>query len=240
MKPHISVVIPAFNEEKQILTCLTSLKTQTLSPDQYEIIVVDNNSTDNTADIAKQAGVRVVQCTQKGVAAARQYGVTQASADIIAFTDADSHVPNEWLSKINLKMKDKTLLVLGGKVMPDTKDRVTLFLYEVADRLILVQQLLGKVLPWGINLAVRRDALETIGGFDKQIASAEDWDVALRIQKQFGKKSALYVSDIIAYTSNRKQEDKKIFLKYMWDGVVNYTNFVLLGRRKLRGMMTVR
>lgn len=240
MKPHISVVIPAFNEEKTLLTCLTSLKNQTYPANDYEIIVVDNNSTDATAHIAKKEGVRVVSCVEKGVAAARQCGVNEALAEIIAFTDADSHVPADWIRKISELMEDKTLLLLGGKVMPDTTDRVALWMYEIADKMILVQQALGKVLPWGINLTVRKEALEKIGGFDVHIASAEDWDIALRMQKQFGKKSVRYVSSVLAYTSNRKQENKKVFVKYLWDGVVNYTNFVILGRKKLRGMITVR
>lgn len=240
MKPHISVVIPAFNEEKRILACLSSLQKQTSPKELYEVIVVDNNSTDNTSEVANKAGATVLHCSEKGVAAARQYGVDHARGEIIAFTDADSFVQEDWISNIEINMKDKTLLLLGGKVVPDTKNRFDLFAYEVADRAIRVQQLLGKVLPWGINMAVRKDALNKVGGFDRTISSAEDWDVALRLQKQFGSKAARYFPSIVAYTSNRKQENRKVFAKYVWDGVINYTNFVLLGRKKLRGMITVR
>ena len=96
--PRVSVVVPAFNAEKLIERCLESLKNQTVSP--YEIIVVDNNSTDRTAAIAEQYGVIVVKESRQGIAWARDAGFLKASGDIIARCDADCVTPKTWVETI--------------------------------------------------------------------------------------------------------------------------------------------
>jgi glycosyltransferase involved in cell wall biosynthesis len=95
----ISIVIPALNEEKFIGRCLESLKNQDFK-DTYEIIVVDNGSTDSTAKIAGEMGARVVICPQKGVSYARQAGAQAALGEIIVQTDADTIYPRWWLARI--------------------------------------------------------------------------------------------------------------------------------------------
>lgn len=93
--PTISVVIPAWNEEKYIEVALDLIAKQTIQP--LEVIVVDNNSTDNTVAIAKKKGARVIKETQQGITPARNAGFNAAKGDIIARTDADTHVPPNWL-----------------------------------------------------------------------------------------------------------------------------------------------
>lgn len=95
----ISIVIPAFNEAKNIQKCLQSLKAQDYSG-ETEIIVVDNNSSDNTADLARQEGAMVVFEKQAGVIFAREAGTRAASGQIIVQTDADSFYTPHWLSTI--------------------------------------------------------------------------------------------------------------------------------------------
>ncbi len=96
----ISVVIPAHNEEKSIESCLNSLLKQTIKP--YEIIVVDNNSTDKTAQIVKKyKNVKIVLEKNKGIIPARNTGFDKAKGEIIARCDADTIVPSEWIEKID-------------------------------------------------------------------------------------------------------------------------------------------
>lgn len=97
-RPAISVVIPAFNEEKYLSFCLASLQKQTFK--NYEIIVVDNNSTDKTAQIAKKFGAKIVKEKKQGMIPARERGFRQARGELIARTDADSLLPPDWLTKI--------------------------------------------------------------------------------------------------------------------------------------------
>jgi len=99
MNPKISVVIPAYNEERLIEACLNSLKAQDfLEP--VEVIVVDNSSSDNTGALASKLGAKVVFEPQRGVCAARQAGTEMASGQIVVSTDADTVFPCNWLSRI--------------------------------------------------------------------------------------------------------------------------------------------
>jgi glycosyltransferase involved in cell wall biosynthesis len=93
--PLISVIIPAFNEEKFLGNCLFSLKNQDFN--DFEIIVVDNNSRDKTSKIAKKFGVKLVSEKNQGAALARNRGAKEAKGEILAFTDADTILPKNWL-----------------------------------------------------------------------------------------------------------------------------------------------
>src|ERR1039458_7310845 len=95
----ISVVVPAFNEEKLIGACLVSLKNQDYKGN-YEIVVVDNASRDNTARVARELGARVIFCAQKGVSYARQAGADAAEGEIVVQADADTLYPAWWLTRI--------------------------------------------------------------------------------------------------------------------------------------------
>lgn len=99
-RPRLSVVIPAYNEVASIGDCLDSLLRQDFS-EPYEIIVVDNNSTDDTTSVAKTRGVTVVREERQGVCWARQLGSEMASGEIIISTDADTTYDSDWLSKID-------------------------------------------------------------------------------------------------------------------------------------------
>ncbi len=95
--PRVSVVIPAHNEERYIGACLAHIRASA-APHPCEVIVVDNASTDRTAAIAREAGVRVVPEPQKGTNHARQRGLLAATGDLVAFIDADVLLPREWFA----------------------------------------------------------------------------------------------------------------------------------------------
>src|SRR4030067_187580 len=88
----IAIVIPAYNEEKYLASCLFSIKNQDYGGN-YEVIVVDNGSHDRTSEVARSFGARLISCSQKGVVFARQNGADLAEADIIVQADADSVFP---------------------------------------------------------------------------------------------------------------------------------------------------
>lgn len=95
----VSIVIPAHNEERHLKACLEAIASQTLAP--LEVIVVDNNSTDNTVKIAKKFKfVRVVTEDQQGIVYARNAGFDQAKGDIIGRIDADIQLPQNWVEHI--------------------------------------------------------------------------------------------------------------------------------------------
>lgn len=103
----LSVVIPVYNEEKYIKSCLESLNNQTEKPD--EVIVVDNNCTDKTVEIAKKYKVKVVKEKKQGMIQARNRGFNSVSYEIIARCDADTILPPGWVAgiKSNFKKNDK-------------------------------------------------------------------------------------------------------------------------------------
>jgi glycosyltransferase involved in cell wall biosynthesis len=98
--PSFTIVVPAFNEEEMIADCIASIQRQDYSGD-FEIIVVDNASTDRTAEIARSMGVTVVKERKQGYVHALRAGFSAATQEIIACTDADTRVPEFWLTRIS-------------------------------------------------------------------------------------------------------------------------------------------
>jgi len=176
MVKKITVIVPAYNEEELIAGCLDSLLNQTLDKEIYEIIVVDNNSTDQTARIAASTGVRVEKETRKGYVHAIRRGIEVAQTDIIAFTDADCRVPSGWLAKILAHFDVSSRIVgVGGK----------LAFYDIPpifDKTFRSILYFNKALP-GNNMAVRREALRQIGGVDPRVNLTVDYWLTLKLRK---------------------------------------------------------
>lgn len=110
----VSVVVPAYNEELFIGRCLGSLVGQSVKPD--EIIIVDNNSTDKTVEIAKRFHVKVVKEKTQGMTHARNRGFNEARHEIIARCDADVVVPSDWIERIKKNFTRKKIDALSGPV----------------------------------------------------------------------------------------------------------------------------
>jgi glycosyltransferase involved in cell wall biosynthesis len=104
-RPRFSIVVPAYNEADFLGNCLESLQAQDFQG-SYEIIVVDNNSTDGTADLARSRGVTVVHEPKAGVCSARQCGTTAARGEIVVSTDADTVFSSGWLSRIDRAFRE--------------------------------------------------------------------------------------------------------------------------------------
>src|SRR5215471_8014528 len=106
----VSVVIPAFEASSTIERCLHALSAQSMPREQYEIIVVDDGSSDDTARRAANAGARVVRLQHNlGPAAARNAGVAIARGDAIVFTDADCEPTREFLMRLTRPLRDPTI-----------------------------------------------------------------------------------------------------------------------------------
>ncbi len=105
-----SIIIPCFNEELYIEATLQSLKKQDYKG-KFEVIVIDNNCTDKTAELAKKYEVRIIKEKRPGVCFARQAGVDAARAEIIISTDADTTFSKDWISKIDKEFNKNTNLI---------------------------------------------------------------------------------------------------------------------------------
>ncbi len=111
----VSVIVPAYNEEKFIKRALRSITNQLVDAD--EIIVVNNNSTDKTIEIAKKFSVRIINEKRQGMIFARNRGFNGAKYDIIARIDADVQVPPDWIKRIKRNFEKKRIDALTGPLL---------------------------------------------------------------------------------------------------------------------------
>ncbi len=181
----ISVVIPALNEEKFIATCVSSLKKQDFSG-TYEIIVVDNNSTDATGQVAKKHGAKVVVEKTRGVCVARQRGTTVAQGRIIVSTDADCVFPKTWLSTIYATYKNNpTAVAVTGPYQFTPKPAWGALWSKLWFSLVgSIYALTGKVLYVGAsNFSFRKTAWKQVGEYNTRLAQGGDeYHLLLRLQ----------------------------------------------------------
>lgn len=181
-KPAISVVIPAFNEEKYLPACLESFKKQTFT--DFEIVVVDNNSTDKTVQITKQFGARVVKETTQGMTPARERGFRAAKAEIIARTDADTIVTPNWLEVIykTFKKYPRVVATTGPLLSPSRKipNKITsTYSYVISAK--LGKLISGHPYLLGPNMAVRKSAWRKIKVHTDDTKVHEDIDLSCHI-----------------------------------------------------------
>ena len=222
--PYVSVVIPAYNEEIFLSLCLESIKKQDYAA-EYEVIVVDNASTDNTAKIARDRGAKVVYESKRSPACARQKGAEVATGEIIAFIDADTQAPPCWLSTIVSRfVREPEMVVISGPYAYCDAGRIARLASYGNFISIIIDQIFRKVLNkgsaiWGCNFAVRRSALLEVGGFDTSIRFyGEEYELSLRLKKA-GKGGV--IPRLFVLTSARRLKRIGVVNQY-WNWIVDY------------------
>jgi GT2 family glycosyltransferase len=201
MKPEISIVIPAFNEENYIKTVFEGLKEQTFR--NFEVIVVDGNSTDRTREIVKKNGGKVMIEPKRNIGAARNIGAKLAKGNLIMFTNADTKVSKNLLKTYAELFRDKDVVAASGPLIP--RESTTGFIrfgYKFASvYLARISFAIGKPAISGSNFMVRKSTFKRCGGFDESLVTYEDLDLALRLSK-VGR--IMYVKDAVVATSTRR------------------------------------
>ncbi len=184
----ISVVIPAYNEEKVIARCLDAFVNQEIKQD-FEVIVVNNNSTDKTETIAKtyqnKLNMVVIQEKIQGRGAARAKGFTLAKGKIILSTDADTCVPINWIETLYSELLNKQIVAVSGTM-------------KINDRSVFTNMLINWFQPFamkmyriffghywlsGFNFGVKRNIYLKSGGFNPNINTQEDIELSFKISK---------------------------------------------------------
>jgi glycosyltransferase involved in cell wall biosynthesis len=179
----ISVIIPTYNEEANITACLQSLCNQTISRDEYEIIVVDGNSKDCTCERAWEYADEVITQTSQKVGGARNDGVLRARGDIVATTDADCIIPPEWLETIKTDFELNDIVQLYGTVYPieeGLKHKISLMGANTFARIGYYTRALYYTL--GCNTAFDKKAFVKAGMY-QCIDAGDDIEIALRMRK---------------------------------------------------------
>lgn len=235
----ISVVIPIYNEEDEIEGCLQAFSVQSYRG-PFELLVVDNGSTDASADLVRafaqahpNLDVKMIYEGKRGVAAASQAGFEAAKSPIIARTDADTIVDQRWLEAIARGFSDEHVAALCGHVgfrEPTLLQRMLFleFLIELHQRLHI---LIKKPHFWGFNFAVRKEVFLRAGGFNTRLRLAEDLDLGLRIQRVLRPEERIvYMPEMRVYSSSRRYGLNRKWLRYTIDGYRTYFQLAWLGR----------
>jgi glycosyltransferase involved in cell wall biosynthesis len=182
MGKFVSVIVPAFNSALTLPQCLQSLQSQDYPPDQYEIIVADNGSTDDTAAIAEGFQARVLRGVTGNISEVRNTGARAAKGDVLIFIDSDCIAPQDWIR-------------LGVQVLEEKQVAATGCWYTIPDPPTWVQTAWDlqtsskrsegptRWLP-SSNFFVRRDAFELIGGFESGLVTGEDSNICDKLAQQ--------------------------------------------------------
>ncbi len=233
MPVSISVIIPAYNEEKLIKSCLDSLKDQDFNRKNYEIIVVDNGSTDRTASIVKNYDSKLVLEPNKGVSFAVKKGFSLASGEIIATTDADTRVNPGWLSNIyNTFESDPEIVIIGGKLKFYPGNFLSTFFGFFLN---YIGGMLLKI-TGGSNFAIRKNTYLEIGGISSDINFNFDTDMCLRAKK-FGRSKFLLDNPVTSSSRHYKGSEG---IKYLFKIIINSLALIIIKKTIFFDMADIR
>ena len=184
--PRVSVVVCSYNAERTMAACLASL--ETLNYPDYEVIVVNDGSTDRTLEIAERFPYcRIISQENKGLSAARNVGAEAATGEIVAYTDSDCVADPDWLAYLVAKMEAAQLVACGGPNFPPPEDSLVPAAVAVSPggptHVLLSDDVAEHIA--GCNMAFRRDVLLRLGGFDPVYrAAGDDVDICWRFQDE--------------------------------------------------------
>jgi GT2 family glycosyltransferase len=182
--PRVSVIVCSYNGAETLEDCIRSLTT--LDYPNYEVIVVDDGSTDNTrAILERYPRVRAIHQANQGLSAARNAGFQAATGSIIAYTDSDCFADPNWLTQLVYQFQNTDAAAVGGPNLPPEDGRLAACVAASPGQPthVLESDQVAEHIP-GCNMAFRREALEAINGFDSLYRKAgDDVDVCWRLQQ---------------------------------------------------------
>ena len=186
MSVRVSVIVPVRNGEATLGDMLAALVAQK-EAGETEVLVVDNGSTDRTADIARQFPVTLLHESTPGTSAARNAALRVARGEIIACLDADTLPTRRWLSELIRPFSNPAVMIVGGKVLTYSPTNATEMYYDACDMYGSRHNVYAKVFQFavGMNAAVRTSAAREAGGWEESLMWGEDIDFSERILRRF-------------------------------------------------------
>lgn len=183
----LAVVVPAYNEESYLSRAIKALNNQTYPRQMYVVIVVDNASTDGTADVIQEGGARLVSEPTKGIPNAMRAGFDEAirlGVDWVVGTDADSEVAPNWLETVARHIGQPGVVGLSGLIdFYDTNwllNRLMAWMYHLS---MVVSARVGFVQFTGSNYAVSLKAYQQVGGIDLRYRISADVELSKRVHR---------------------------------------------------------
>jgi len=198
-----SVIVPVLNGEATLGDLLAALKNQA-GAGPFEIIVVDNGSTDRTVEIARSCGVTVLHQPILGPSAARNLGLRHARAEIVVYTDSDAIPSRRWLAALLAAFADSKVIIASGPILgwqPTTAAERFCSVRAAYSRENSIDHPRHAYTP-GMSLAVRRKHAVEIGGWDELMTSGEDVDFCFRLRLRFGN-TIQFVDEAVLFHQHR-------------------------------------
>ncbi|MCK5230390.1 MAG: glycosyltransferase [Desulfobulbaceae bacterium] len=214
----VSIIIPAKNEETNIERCLRSIFSIEYPRDKYEVIVVDNGSTDATIEKVRAFGANVYSKPELStISAVRNFGAKMSKGNILCFLDADCTVSKYWLKKASIYFNNTNIVCFGSS--PGIPEKST----WVEKTWVIVRESSQEVCErnWqeSTNMFIRREVFNKVNGFNEKLTTCEDVDLSYKII-QYGK----IISDPRIKTIHHRDPKtiKEFFCKERWRGKSNY------------------
>ncbi len=234
MDAMVSVVIPTKNNGDILEKCLRSIQNLDYPKDKIEIIIVDGYSTDNTVEIAKKYGCKVIFEDKGTISYARDIGVKHAEGEFIAFTDADCVVDRNWIKEL-IKHFDEDVAAVGGPNLTPEDDTdfakcvgiVLSFLSKAGARYGLADNKVMEIYHNPTcNVMYRKRVLEEVGGFNHNLVTVDDEELDYRIRKKGYR--IMYTPLAVVYHYRRPNWRK--FVKMAWNYGVGRMQTIKLHR----------
>jgi glycosyltransferase involved in cell wall biosynthesis len=234
----VSIIIPSLNEEKNIGRCLSSIQEIDISSEYYEILLIDNGSTDKTCEIAAsfkdKLNIKLLSAPEVNISVLRNIGAKNANGNILAFVDADCTVSLDWITNALPHFTSNTIGAVGSNVRsPDNASWVA----ETWNLSLSKKRFLGDIdfLPSG-NLIVTKDNFNKVNGFDESLKTNEDYDFCFRLRQQGLR---IYSDPTISVTHwGTPQTLVEFYKREKWHGIDVLRNF-LQDIRKLKNLKAV-
>jgi len=229
--PDISIIIPAYNEEENILKTLYSLS-QTTTRHSIEVIVVNNNSKDKTEELIKLCGLICINEQRQGITIARNAGLAVAKGQYIMNADADTIYPASWIDEmINPLIHNEDVALTYGRFsfIPEKTPRLLYFFYEYLsdfNRYINKRYKEEALNVYGFNSACRREQCIAVNGFTHPAGTNEDGWLAVKLGKAgYGRLHWVTKKSAIVWTGDRRIIVDGGIYKSTFDRFIKYFNF---------------
>ncbi len=237
--PLISVIICTYNRGKFLIKALESLASQEFNPGKFEIIIVNNNSTDSTHEIIGEfikthPDLSISYCIEKqqGLSFSRNRGIQESKGEILAFLDDDAYAVKNYLSSIDSFFSENSeILAAGGKILPDYEKAEPGWMNPFLESLVSIQDMGGKIrlfktarYPIGANMIIKKSAFNTYGLFNTNLgrkgnvlSGGEEKDFFYRLTKD--RNEIYYIPDAIVSHFIPESRLHLSFIKKLGEGI---------------------